>query len=53
MNDSAYLEHREILGAMNLNNMSENLREDLGENEAISQLAELRVGRNNVKSFER
>lgn len=32
--------------------MPENLREGSGENDTISQLVKLPVGRNNVKSFE-
>lgn len=35
---------------MNLNNKPENLREDLGENEPIFQLAEHKIGKNNTKS---
>lgn len=41
------------MAAMNLNNMLENLKEDSGEKKIISQLSELRAGRNNVKSAER
>lgn len=38
---------------MNLNILLKNLRKGSGENEAISQLTEFRVDRNNFKRFER
>lgn len=44
-------EIRQHVAEMDLNSRSEDLREGLGENEAISKLAQHEIGRNNTKDF--